>query len=61
MYRSRGPSIFTLIYVVIGVAIAADNKYLKNIDDVEAVISAVLAILLWPLVLLDVDLHIGGK
>jgi hypothetical protein len=58
MYRSRGPSLFTLIYVVIGVAVAADNKYFKNIDDVEAVISAVLAVLLWPLVLFDVNLHI---
>jgi hypothetical protein len=58
MYRSRGPSLFTIIYVVIGVAIAADNKYFKNIDDVEAVISAVLAVLLWPLVLFDVNLHI---
>lgn len=58
MYRSRGPSLFTLIYVVIGIAVAADNKYFKDIDDVEAVISAVLAVLLWPLVLFDVNLHI---
>jgi hypothetical protein len=58
MYRSRGPSLFTIIYVIVGVAIAADNKYFKNIDDVEAVISAVLAVLLWPLVLFDVNLRI---
>lgn len=57
MYR-RGPSLLTIIYVVIGVFVAADHKYLKNIDDLEAVISAILAILLWPLVLLDVNLRI---
>ena len=57
MYR-RGPSLFTILYLIIGVVVAADNKYFKNVDDVEAVLSAVLAILLWPLVLLDVNLHI---
>jgi hypothetical protein len=57
MYR-RGPSILTVLYVAIGVFVAADHKYLKNIEDVEAVISAALAIFLWPLVLLDVNLHI---
>jgi hypothetical protein len=57
MYR-RGPSILTILYIAIGVFVAADHRYLKNIDDVEAVISAGLAIFLWPLVLLDVNLHI---
>jgi hypothetical protein len=57
MYR-RGPSLFTILYLIIGVVVAADNKYFKNVDDIEAVLSAVLAILLWPLVLLDVNLRI---
>ena len=57
MYR-RGPSLFTILYLIIGVVVAADNKYFKNVDDIEAVLSAILAILLWPLVLLDVNLHI---
>jgi hypothetical protein len=57
MYR-RGPSLFTIIYLLIGVFIAADHKYFRNVDDIEAVLSAVLAILLWPLVLFDVNLHI---
>ena len=61
MFR-RGPSLLTILYIVVGVVVAAENNYLKNIDDVEAVISMLLAILLWPLVLLDVNLHIGdGK
>jgi hypothetical protein len=54
----RGPSLFTLIYLAIGVFVAADNTYLKNVDDVEAVLSAILAIILWPLVLFDVNLRI---
>ena len=58
MFRRRGTSLLTIIYLVIGVFVAADHKYFKNVDDVEAVISAILAIVLWPLVLLDVNLHI---
>ena len=58
MYNRRGPSLFTLIYLGIGVFVAADHKYFKNVDDVEAVLSAILAIVLWPLVLFDVNLHI---
>ncbi len=59
--RSRGPSLLTIIYVVIGIFVAIDNKYFENVDDIEAVISAVLAVLLWPLVLFDVNLMIGSK
>ena len=59
MYRRRGPSLFTIIYLLIGVFVAADHKYFKNVDDVEAVLSAILAVVLWPLVLFDVSLHIN--
>lgn len=47
-----------LIYVAIGVFVAASKDYLENLDTVKRVISAVLAVLLWPLLLLGVDLHI---
>ena len=47
-----------LIYVAIGVFVAYSKDYLENLDTVKRVISALLAILLWPLLLLGVDLHI---
>lgn len=47
-----------LVYLVIGIVVAATNDYFKNIDTVNRILSAVLAVLLWPLVLLGVDLHI---
>jgi hypothetical protein len=47
-----------LVYLVIGIVVAATNDYFKNIDTVKRILSAVLAVLLWPLVLLGVDLHI---
>ncbi|MDQ5822202.1 MAG: hypothetical protein M3540_12245 [Actinomycetota bacterium] len=47
-----------VLYVVVGVVIASTHNYLTNLDTVKRVLSAALAILLWPLVLLGVDLHI---
>jgi hypothetical protein len=51
--------IIFLIYVVLGILVAATNDYLENLGRIRGIISMVLAILLWPLVLLGVDLHIG--
>ena len=47
-----------LIYVAIGVFVANSKDYLDNLDTVKRVVSAVLGVLLWPLLLLGVDLHI---
>jgi hypothetical protein len=48
-----------IAYVVVGVIVAQSNDYLAGLDSFESILSAVLAILLWPLVLLDVNLQIG--
>jgi hypothetical protein len=47
-----------LVYVVVGVAVAASYDYFQKLDTVRRFASALLAILLWPLVLLGIDLHI---
>ena len=47
-----------LIYVAIGIFVAASKDYLENLETLKRVLSALLAILLWPLLLLGVDLHI---
>jgi len=47
-----------LIYVAIGIFVAASKDYLDNLETVKRVLSAILAILLWPLLLLGIDLHI---
>ena len=48
-----------LIYVAIGIFVASSKDYLDNPDTVKRLLSAVLAILLWPLLLLGIDLHIS--
>lgn len=48
-----------LVYLVIGVVVAASKDYLENLDTARRLASAVLAILLWPLLFLGIDLRIN--
>ena len=52
------PKLLGAIYVAIGIFLAANKHYFQNLDTVKLVVSALLAILLWPLLLLGIDLHI---
>ena len=45
-------------YLIIGAFIAADHHYYSGVDKILEVASAVLAIILWPLVLLGVSMHL---
>ena len=47
-----------VIYVVVGVVVASSHHYLSHLNTVRQFASAVLAILLWPLILLGINLHI---
>jgi hypothetical protein len=51
--------LLTLVYLALGVWIAATRDYFDNLRGVRAIISLILAVVLWPLVLLGVDLHLG--
>ncbi|HMH93292.1 MAG TPA: hypothetical protein VK586_19685 [Streptosporangiaceae bacterium] len=57
MFR-RPRNLIVLIYIVIGIIVAWDRGYI-TVALLKAVLSAILAILLWWLVLLGVSLHIG--
>ena len=52
------PSLVGLLYLVVGVAVAAQKHYFEHLNTIRLVASAVLAIVLWPLLLLGIDLHI---
>ena len=60
--RGRGNSLrlLGLVYLVIGVLVAAARDYFDNVDNVKGIVSALLAIVLWPLVVFDVDVDIDG-
>ena len=58
MRRRGGVSLVSVVYVGVGVAIAASHHYFQHVNGWRGVLSAILAIFLWPLILLGIDLHI---
>ena len=54
----RVNSLLALIYLVGGVVVAASNDYFDHLGTAKRILSAILAVALWPLVLFDVDLNI---
>ena len=48
-----------LVYLGVGVFVAASKDYLADIETLKRILSAVLAIVLWPLLLLGIDLHVS--
>jgi hypothetical protein len=51
-------SLGTIIWLVIGVLVASAHHYLAHVATLKAVVSAGLAIILWPLLLLGINLHV---
>jgi hypothetical protein len=54
-------NLLVIVYLLVGLVVASNNGYLANLGDINSLVSAALAVLLWPLVLLGIDLHIGGR
>ena len=54
----RSSPILSLIYIVIGVFVASDHHYLEHLDNLDRIVSAVIAIALWPLLLFGANLHV---
>jgi hypothetical protein len=55
--RSR-MSLGTIVWLVVGVILASSHHYLNHVNSLKSIVSAVLAILLWPLLLLGINLHV---
>ncbi len=57
-FRRPRFSLVGLIYVGIGVAVAASHHYFQHVNGWRGVLSAIFAIFLWPLILLRINLHV---
>lgn len=55
---TNGVSIGTIIYLIIGALVAAGHGYFTDLGSISGILSALLAILLWPLLLFGVNLHL---
>ena len=53
--RSRLGSI---LWLVVGLLVASTHHYLANVGTVKLIVSALLAIILWPLLLVGINLHV---
>jgi hypothetical protein len=47
-----------LAWIVIGLIVAANRHYLAHLDTLGHIFSAVLAVLVWPLVLLGIHISV---
>jgi uncharacterized membrane protein len=57
MRGRRSVSLGTVVYLIVGLVVALSNGY--GITDVSSLVSSLLALFLWPLVLLGIDLHVS--
>jgi|GEM_PF-974774 len=53
-----GISIGGILYLVIGLIVASSHGYLADLGTLSGILSALLGILLWPLVLFGANVHI---
>jgi hypothetical protein len=51
-------SLSTVIWLVVGALVASAHSYLVNLNAIRPVVSAALAVVLWPLLLLGINLHV---
>ena len=54
----RHTSIAGFIYLIVGLVVAYNHGYLVGLTTINNLLSGLMAILIWPLVLLNVNLHL---
>ena len=57
-YPRAGFGPLTVIYLVAGGIIAATHHYWDDVHTLKPVVSGILATVLWPLILLGINLHV---
>jgi hypothetical protein len=57
-YRYRGIGLLPVIWIVTGVVVAAIYDYFESLSTVGRILTAIAAVLLWPLLLFGFDIRI---
>ena len=50
--------IVSLVYLVVGAVLASSHHYFTHASTLKPLLSALLAVVLWPLLLLGISLHV---
>jgi hypothetical protein len=56
----RAGGLILLIYIVVGVIVAAMNDYFNSLGNLNNILEALVAVVAWPLVLVGVDINFAG-
>jgi hypothetical protein len=51
-------STLSIAYLIIGLIVASSHGYIAQLHTLKPVVSAVLAVLLWPLLIVGINLHV---
>jgi hypothetical protein len=51
-------SLGSIVWLIVGILVASSDHYLRHVNALKPVVSAVLAVFLWPLLLVGINLHI---
>lgn len=54
----RRSGVVGLVYLVVGAFVASSHHYFEHAGTLKLLLSALLAVVLWPLLLVGVNLHI---
>ena len=46
------------VYIIVGVVVANSHHYFAHLSGAKPILSAIIAVVLWPLILFGVNLHI---
>jgi hypothetical protein len=57
--HDRVRSLASIAYVVFGVLVASQHDYYAHLATVSQVLTAIVATVLWPLILLGANLHLN--
>jgi Mn2+/Fe2+ NRAMP family transporter len=57
----RVAQLFIVAYLIVGALVANRHHYFAHLNTARQILSAALAVVAWPLILLGIDLHIRKK
>jgi hypothetical protein len=56
----RRGGLILVVYLLIGVIVALTQGYFEGLGNITDILEAVVAVLIWPLVLIGVDVNFSG-
>ena len=56
---AHGSGMAGAVYLVLGILVAVAHNYFEHLTTFERLLSALLAVLLWPLLLFGIDIKVG--